>query len=291
MTYGIPYKGSKNAIAERIIDILPPAEVFVDLFAGGCAMTHAALLSGKWRRFIINDVNPLPTRLFVDAIGGAYRNERRVFTREDFQAMRDDDPYCAYCWSFGSNGREYLWGAEIEEVKVLASRMIMEDDWRRRYELFQRLVPMLAPHIGEEGIDRLHPIERLDRVRKLEGIERLDRVRKLKVLAKDWREVELPDDATIYCDIPYAGSSHKYAMERERFSHREFHDWARGINRPVFISEYSMPDDFVPIWSAVKTSSYSATDKGHKTVERVFLHERWAKDYTNGLFEHDGYGE
>ena len=31
----MPYKGSKNAIARDIIDILPAADVFVDLFAGG----------------------------------------------------------------------------------------------------------------------------------------------------------------------------------------------------------------------------------------------------------------
>jgi site-specific DNA-adenine methylase len=38
----MPYKGSKNAIARDIIDILPAGDVFVDLFAGGCAVTHAA---------------------------------------------------------------------------------------------------------------------------------------------------------------------------------------------------------------------------------------------------------
>ena len=35
MRLGMPYKGSKNAIARDIIDILPAGDVFVDLFAGG----------------------------------------------------------------------------------------------------------------------------------------------------------------------------------------------------------------------------------------------------------------
>lgn len=35
MRYGLPYKGSKNSIAEWIVDELPPAETFVDLFCGG----------------------------------------------------------------------------------------------------------------------------------------------------------------------------------------------------------------------------------------------------------------
>ena len=35
MRYGLPYKGSKNQIAEWIIQNLPKADTFVDLFAGG----------------------------------------------------------------------------------------------------------------------------------------------------------------------------------------------------------------------------------------------------------------
>ena len=35
MTYGLPYMGSKNKIAEDIISLFPAAENFYDLFAGG----------------------------------------------------------------------------------------------------------------------------------------------------------------------------------------------------------------------------------------------------------------
>ena len=37
MNYGIPYKGSKNKIAESIIAQLPSAKHFYDLFGGGGA--------------------------------------------------------------------------------------------------------------------------------------------------------------------------------------------------------------------------------------------------------------
>lgn len=47
MTYGLPYKGSKSKIAEWVVAHIPKAPVLVDIFAGGCAVTHAALLSGK----------------------------------------------------------------------------------------------------------------------------------------------------------------------------------------------------------------------------------------------------
>lgn len=45
MNYGVPYMGSKNRIAKDIIAKLPTGKRFVDLFAGGCAITHAAILS------------------------------------------------------------------------------------------------------------------------------------------------------------------------------------------------------------------------------------------------------
>ena len=35
MRYGSPYKGSKNSIAEKIVDYLPEAQNFYDLFADG----------------------------------------------------------------------------------------------------------------------------------------------------------------------------------------------------------------------------------------------------------------
>ena len=41
--YGLPYQGSKSKIAEKLGAMLPNADVFIDLFAGGCAMTDWAL--------------------------------------------------------------------------------------------------------------------------------------------------------------------------------------------------------------------------------------------------------
>ena len=44
MNYGLPYKGSKAKIADRILNLMPSAGTFYDLFAGGMAVTHAAML-------------------------------------------------------------------------------------------------------------------------------------------------------------------------------------------------------------------------------------------------------
>ena len=33
--YGMPFKGSKNSIAEKVIDVLPEGSILYDLFGGG----------------------------------------------------------------------------------------------------------------------------------------------------------------------------------------------------------------------------------------------------------------
>ena len=116
MRYGVPYQGSKNKIAEWVIDNLPEDEILVDLFAGGCAVTHAAMLSGKWDKIIANDIGDAP-ELFVDAIYGKYADEKRWISREDFQNLKDADPYVSLCWSFGNSRSNYLYAQEIEPWK------------------------------------------------------------------------------------------------------------------------------------------------------------------------------
>lgn len=49
-SYGIPYMGSKNRIAEDIVDFLPSGKTLVDLFGGGGAITDCASKSGKWEK-------------------------------------------------------------------------------------------------------------------------------------------------------------------------------------------------------------------------------------------------
>ena len=116
MRFGVPYQGSKNKIARWVIDNLPEDKILVDLFAGGCAVTHAAMLSGKWNKVIANDIGDAP-ELFRDAIDGKYADEKRWISREDFQDLKEIDPYVSLCWSFGNNRRTYLYAQEVEPWK------------------------------------------------------------------------------------------------------------------------------------------------------------------------------
>ena len=57
MVYGLPYKGSKNIIAKRIVDALPSGTNFVDCCCGGGAIVQAATLSGKFNTVTGYDIN------------------------------------------------------------------------------------------------------------------------------------------------------------------------------------------------------------------------------------------
>lgn len=117
MKYGLPYKGSKNKLAERIVSLLPKRTHLIDLFCGGCAVSHAALLRNKYKHIHINDINWMCPTLFIDALNGKYQNETRWISREDFFRLKDTDPYVAVVWSFGNNLRDYLYSKEIEPLK------------------------------------------------------------------------------------------------------------------------------------------------------------------------------
>ena len=117
MRYGLPYMGSKNQIARQIVEFLPPAKHFYDLFCGGCAASHAAILSGKYETVTINDISGDMPKFFLDAMAGKFRDETRWISREEFYRMKDSDAYIRCVWSFGNNGKDYLYSEEIEPWK------------------------------------------------------------------------------------------------------------------------------------------------------------------------------
>lgn len=63
----------------------------------------------------------------------------------------------------------------------------------------------------------------------------------------DYRAVPIPDNAVIYCDPPYNGTT---GYSTGKFNSDEFWDYVRGLSstHKVFVSEESAPKDFECIW-------------------------------------------
>lgn len=284
-SYGLPYQGSKNKIAEFIISKLPRAEHFYDLFAGGCAITHCALVSGKYNHIHANDIQVKYPQLFYDAAHGKYKNENRVITRDEFFMFKDTDALVELCWSFGNGRTTYLWDKNIEDVKQAACKVIMCDDMINRrlyfYEFINKLKSIMYVEENDkliqlktlESLERIQCLERLERIQCLECLGEMHILERLDISGKSYNEVEILPNSVVYCDPPYIGTK-GYCVE---FDHEQFYEWLRNTNFPVYISEYTMPSDFAIVASIDKISNFSATDKSTVKQENLYIHERFFK--------------
>lgn len=129
ISYGLPYKGSKRRLALKILQHMPRRDNFVDLFCGGCAMSHAAMLGNRFRHIYINDINPMCPKMFVDALQGRYNDDRRWISHEEFDRLKSSDTYVAFVWSFGNNLRDYLYNREVEPLKRAMHHAIFFHDY------------------------------------------------------------------------------------------------------------------------------------------------------------------
>ncbi len=157
--YGLPYLGSKSKIADDIVMLFPKADNFYDLFAGGCAITHALLtrqqdlFGNGYKRFIINDIQDTP-KLFLDAIDGKFKNEKRWISRDEFfknKELDKPDPYIKWIWSFGNNGKDYFFSKDLEPIKKAFHFVVMFDDWTYYDELTENA--FFKEALKEYGID------------------------------------------------------------------------------------------------------------------------------------------
>lgn len=133
--YGIPYMGSKNKIAEKIIDFLPTGDTLIDLFGGGGAITDCAIQSDKWTHIIYNEIDPLPYKCFTKSLKGEYENETRWISKEEFNKLKNTDEYVACCFSFGNNFKTYMYNKPKEPYKRAYHYAIVFNDFEPLREI------------------------------------------------------------------------------------------------------------------------------------------------------------
>lgn len=155
--FGLPYMGSKNKLAERIVDLLPSATHLYDVFCGGGAITHCALLSGKFGCVHFSDITN-SVELLRDCFEGNIPDGSEWISREEFFARKDSDPYVRLLWSFGNNQRDYLYSKEIEPYKRAVHEMIYGATPTERRLKFQEVCRMLPFFLagGENGGPRIN---------------------------------------------------------------------------------------------------------------------------------------
>ena len=274
--YGLPYVGSKSAIADKIIAVLPAGERFIDLFGGGGAMTHAAAVSGKYGEVIYSDADPLACEYISRALRGDYSSERftpRWISREEFFDKKDVDPYVRYLWSFGNHGASYLYGRHIEGLKHKLF------DWVVAGQNSDFVASLGVPvsDAPASGIaERLAFVKRYVRFRlttpgTVESLERLARVQNLgnpvpvAVLHRGYSAYRYCPGDVVYCDPPY-DSREKYVISD--FDFAEFMDWAARI--PCYVSSYELDDPRFRIYHEFRKAQLLCATKNCTVTERLY---------------------
>lgn len=281
--------GSKNKIAEWVVSHLPRAEHFYDLFAGGCAISHCAILSRKWENIHINDINPVMTGLFVDAINGKFKDETRWIGHDEFfRLRRTGDAYLDICFSFGSRyGNTYAYSKDLEPIKKAIHHAVFFRD----YSLMHTISDIDLSELNgiEDYYDRYMRLRKIfaakssisTELMRVQSIERLNRINRMSEMDKEWihdmldvtsvsyDEVDIKPNSVIYADIPYRNTG---TYDRQKFDYDKFYDWASKQTHPLFISEYNMPEDrFICIAEKNKLCCMAANSNSQMNVERIFV--------------------
>ena len=115
--YGFGYQGSKNKICRWLIEHLPRWKRFVDLFGGGFAVSHAALLSGKYKTVYYNELDADIVEIVRRHILNREQVPKEWVSREDFFRLKDKEPVVSLFWSFNQSRNSYLYSQEIEPWK------------------------------------------------------------------------------------------------------------------------------------------------------------------------------
>ena len=121
----------------------------------------------------------------------------------------------------------------------------------------------------------------LDRYKRDYIAERVDNILKqipkmigVKLFNKDYKDLEIPDNSIIYCDIPYKGVL-PYSTSKN-FNYEEFYDWVKEKHNQghlVFISELQMPDDFICIWEKKLVSNLSDITNKKSFIDKLFVYK------------------
>ena len=308
MQYGLVYMGSKSGIVTELCRVFPKADNFYDLFGGGFAVSHFMLLhrGRDYKTFTYNEIQPGFSDLIKDAINGkySYNNFKPKFiTREEFKKLKDSDAYVKLCWSFGCNGRDYLFNPETERLKHALHNAVVFNEFDELAKELLGIETFTEPDIKKRRIStkqllknrcELQQLQQLERLEQLQQLERLERLQQLEQLQRldlktgSYIDVKIKSNSVVYCDPPYQNTGgYKTQNGLCDFNHKELFEWACDQKEPVFMSEYNIDHaGLKKVWSKEKRVTLCASDKRKKKIENLYANEAGLKSikYGHDLF-------
>ena len=255
---GLPYVGNKGQKAQRIIDLLPDGERFVDVFGGGGSISLTASNSGRWDKVIYNEKRKYVVDLLKALIYDTPHIdlEKYVYiTRKEFFDWKDNKPdsvertLILLSWSFSNNMKDYLWGKRIENEKLVLTRGLFFGDTGTVYDdLFLKASELETirekyafyhkwriKYMGLSG--RVGQLQQLQRLERLQQLQQLERLQQLEFINGDYRNLDIKKDDVVYCDPPYVNTNKFYG----EFNNNDFDKWMNELpTNEIYISEYTV---------------------------------------------------
>jgi DNA adenine methylase len=100
------------------------------------------------------------------------------------------------------------------------------------------------------------------------------KIKDVKFINCSYENLSIPASSVVYCDIPYKNTA-TYA--RQPFDYEKFYDWCRALHKDrikIFVSEYSMPEDFECVWRKEVRVKLSRKTNSSKATEKLFTLRR-----------------
>ena len=290
---GLPYKGSKNTIANKIVAQFPKAHSFLDACCGGGAVLEAAYLSGKFERVegidIDDGIITLLNAVFRDFGQIDYEHKQLVTAERYKEAVQSratlEDAVDRFIASFGFNGYDYQWGEKRRHLKYLVHQAMTLPTLDERRTAFHSFIRDLIKSGTVEGdrwsidiseIKNLGHTEQATNLCRLQKVEQTmflaarDNRTELRISKKSMFDIDYGPYDVIYFDPPYADTK---GYDKAKFDFDRFHGLIDGLvdsGKAVYVSEYKAPTDrFVEVLAVEK--QMSQCDKLTKIVtERLF---------------------
>ena len=271
---GIPYMGSKRKLAGKIIDAIirdnPRAKYFYDLFGGGGSISLEALKRNQFEKVFYNEIDSGVVNLLKKIqTEGVTEEFYEWIDRETFHALKNGSDWKAglvkTCWSFGNEGKGYIYGKEIENLKKSTHFYIIENGYleNRKPEIRIRL---LKEFKEKEKIKNRFDLEHLERLQHLEHLQQLQQ---LEILNHSYENVKIEtpiEETVIYLDPPYFGT----ATYQNDIDHEKLYNWIQNSPYTIYMSSYEAPFDVIEQFE--HRCKFSPT-KNNKVIEKLFCNK------------------
>lgn len=228
------YMGGKQALSRHILPIIQGylgfGRIYVEPFVGGGNVIDK--IPGPR---LAADINPYLIEMWKAAADGWMPPKQ--FSLEQYKSVqsdKDSDPVLAGYVGFAlSYGGKFFGGWARGKTSKGVPRDYVDEAYRSARAQFPKMV----------------------------GVH---------FVLSSYENLNVPAGAVVYCDPPYRGTT-KYAIGR--FDHDNFYEWCanqakRGCD--VFVSEYDMPQPFVPVWQKERADSLTANTGAKRSVERLY---------------------